>query len=311
MSATLKVKVSEARMLTPLVREFTLTPCTGRLPGFSAGSHVQVHLPLGERTLRNAYSLTSDPAQHDHYRIAVRLQSDSRGGSRHLHEQVQVGDTLTLSPPANLFALHSQASQHILIAAGIGITPFMAYLSELEKRNAAVELHYLCRPGLSDAYLATLQQRLGARLYVYDGQRRIDLPAILGNRPLGTHVYTCGPQRLLADVQEYARALGWPASRVHHEAFSAPQPGTPFELELLRSGKRLTVAADQSLLEALEAIGVEVPNLCRGGVCGQCITRHGGGDIEHRDHFLTRNEQAEFLMPCVSRGCGPCVSLDL
>lgn len=311
MNATLKVQVSDARLLTPLVREFTLIPCSGRLPGFSAGSHVQVHLPLGERTLRNAYSLTSDPTQRDQYRIAVRLQTASRGGSRYLHEQVRIGDTLTLSPPANLFPLHSQARQHILIAAGIGITPFMAYLCELEKRQADFELHYLYRPGLTDAYLAALQHRLGPRLRVYDGQRPIELHAILSDRPLGSHIYTCGPQRLLADVQEYAKALGWPASRVHHEAFSAPQPGTPFELQLLRSGKRLTVSADQSLLEALETAGLDVPNLCRGGVCGQCITRHVGGDIEHRDHFLSRSEQAEFLMPCVSRGCGPCVSLDL
>jgi ferredoxin-NADP reductase len=311
MSASLSVRVSEARMLTPLVREFTLEPCMGSLPGFSPGSHIQVHLPLAERNLRNAYSLTNASTQNHNYRIAVRLQEASRGGSRYLHQQVRVGDTLSISAPANLFALHSTANLHILIAAGIGITPFMAYIEALEKRDANFELHYLFRPGLTDAYLNDLQQRLGSRLHCYDASRRLHLPTILGGRPLGSHVYTCGPQRLLADVQEYAKALGWPASRVHHEAFSAPQPGNPFELELLRSGRRLTVGADQSLLEALEDAGLDVPNLCRGGVCGQCVTRHVSGDVEHRDHFLNRTEQAEFLMPCVSRGCGPRVVLDL
>ncbi|PUB40826.1 MULTISPECIES: PDR/VanB family oxidoreductase [unclassified Pseudomonas] len=309
MSAALKVQVSAARMLTPVVREFTLTPATGSLPGFSPGSHVQVHLPLAEGTVRNAYSLTSDPAQPQHYRIAVRLQDASRGGSQYLHRQVQVGDTLQISPPANLFAPHGTARLHILIAAGIGITPFMAYIAAMEQQQADFELHYLFRRGLSDAYLDELQQRLGPRLHTYD--RRPDLNPILGNRPLGSHVYTCGPQPLLEAVEQHAARLGWPSRRVHSEAFKGAQPGQPFDLQLLRSGRRLRVEAEQSLLEALEHAGLQVPNLCRGGVCGQCITRHQGGAIEHRDSFLSPAEQADFLMPCVSRGSGPCVSLDL
>ena len=309
MSAALNVQVSAARMLTPVVRELTLTPATGSLPGFSPGSHVQVHLPLAEGTVRNAYSLTSDPAHPQHYRIAVRLQDASRGGSQYLHRQVQVGDTLQISPPANLFAPHGTARLHILIAAGIGITPFMAYIATMEQQQADFELHYLFRRGLSDAYLDELQQRLGPRLHAYE--RRPDLNPILGNRPLGSHVYTCGPQPLLEAVEQHAARLGWPLKRVHSEAFKGAQPGQPFDLQLLRSGRRLRVEAEQSLLEALEQAGLQVPNLCRGGVCGQCITRHQGGAIEHRDSFLSPAEQADFLMPCVSRGSGPCVSLDL
>ena len=309
MSAALKVQVSAARMLTPVVREFTLTACDGALPAFSPGSHVQVHLPLAEGTVRNAYSLTSDPAHTRHYRIAVRLQDASRGGSQYLHRQVQVGDTLRISPPANLFAPHGTARRHILIAAGIGITPFMAYIATMEQQQADFELHYLFRPGLSDAYLDELQQRLGPRLHQY--AQRPDLSALLANRPLGSHVYTCGPHPLIEAVEQHADRLGWPRNRLHAEAFKGAQPGQPFDLQLLRSGRTLRVEAEQSLLEALEHAGLQVPNLCRGGVCGQCITRHQGGAIEHRDSFLSPAEQAEFLMPCVSRGSGPCVSLDL
>ena len=309
MSRPLQVQVSATRMLTEAVREFTFTPCSGHLPAFSPGSHVQVHLPLAAGTLRNAYSLTSDPADNRHYRIAVRLQEHSRGGSRFLHREVQVGDTLQLSAPANLFALHSTASLHILIAGGIGITPFMAYIAALEQQQADFELHYLFRPGLSDAYLDELQQRLGPRLHVY--AQRPELNRILANRPLGSHVYTCGPQALLEAVEHHATRLGWPRKRVHSEAFKGAQPGQPFDLHLVRSDRHLHVEAEQSLLEALEHAGLQVPNLCRGGVCGQCMTRHHGGAIEHRDSFLSPAEQAEFLMPCVSRGTGPCVSLDL
>jgi ferredoxin-NADP reductase len=296
-----------------VIRELTLASRFGRLPRFSSGSHVQVHLPLGERSLRNAYSLTSDPADTQHYRIAVRLQDNSRGGSRFLHQQVQVGDTLRISPPANQFALHSTARQHLLIAGGIGITPFMTYLCALEQRNADFELHYTYRKGLTDAYADALHQRLGARLHGYDSSagEALDLAAVLSERPLGSHVYVCGPERLLMGVREQAKALGWSKGRVHWEAFSGAEPGLPFDLELARSGRQIQVSAEQSLLEALESAGLDIPNLCRGGVCGQCATRHLKGDIEHRDHVLSAAERTEFLMPCVSRASGSSILLDL
>jgi len=313
MSALIEVEVAQVRQLTPLVREFTLVPRAGRLPRFSAGSHIQLQLPVGERLLRNCYSLTGDPARSDSYRIAVRLQEASRGGSRHLHESIGVGQRLRITPPANLFALHSRARLHILIAGGIGITPFMAYVDELEQRGAAFELHYAFRTGLSDAYADALRQRLGARFHAYDGGTgpALDLQAVLKGRPVGTHVYTCGPQGLIADVRAQAQALGWADSCVHSEAFAAPEPGVAFSVELVRSQKRIEVAPGQSLLEALEDAGLDIPNMCRGGVCGQCATRHVGGEVEHRDSVLTAQERAHLLMPCVSRSCGTPVLLDL
>lgn len=300
--SALEVRVSAARSITPVIRELSLTPVSGTLPGFSAGSHVQLHLPNGKR---NAYSLIGDPRDTGHYRIAVRQQAQSRGGSRYIHEQLQVGDALKISPPANLFALDATARLHILVAAGIGITPFLAYCSELLLRGDSFELHYAYRAGVSDAYVETLRERLGERLHVYEnGNRRLDLGQVLQQRPLGTHVYACGPQALLDALREQGQALGWPAARLHWEAFAAPEPGLPFQVELARSGRQLQVAAEQSLLEALEVAGVELPNLCRGGVCGQCRTPYLRGDVEHRDLFLADAERVDHLMPCVSRGCG-------
>lgn len=306
MNGLLDVRVTAVRQLTPLVREFTFEAEQGELPVFSAGSHVLVHMPAAGRTLRNAYSLLGDPAEPARYRIAVRLQDDSRGGSRFMHEQVAEGDRLQLSPPANLFALHSQAHHHLLIAGGIGITPFLAQIAELERRGASFELHYACRGGLTDAYRTELAARLGTRFHAYDATagERLDLAALLGGQPLATHAYVCGPQRLIDGVRAAAVSLRWPHNRVHWEAFAAAAPGEPFVAELAESGRRIEVPAEVSLLEALEQAGVAVPSLCRGGVCGQCATRYRAGAVEHRDSFLGEAERADQLMPCVSRGCG-------
>jgi ferredoxin len=66
-----------------------------------------------------------------------------------------------------------------------------------------------------------------------------------------------------------------------------------------------------SLLDALEEAGIEVPNLCRGGVCGQCETGLLAGEAEHRDSFLPPEARGEKIMPCVSRARSARLVLDL
>jgi len=314
MNSMIEVEVTKVKQLTDVIREFTLSPMEGALPGFSSGSHIQLHLPTSHRVLKKAYSLLSDPADTSSYRIAVRLQEHSKGGSRFMHEGLSEGDHLHITVPSNLFAPNSSARHHLLIAGGIGITPFLSYLAEFQRQSKSYELHYAYRGGVTDAYVTDLRQAFSAKLHTYDSnlQQRLDLNQLLSNQPVGTHVYVCGPERLRLAVQEAATTNAWSPSRIHWEAFAAAEPGQPFQVELARLGKRLDVSADESLLEALEASGVEIPNLCRGGVCGQCATVYLEGDVEHRDAFLSQADQSQQLMPCVSRGmCGSRIVLDL
>ncbi|GLO55100.1 ferredoxin--NADP(+) reductase [Pseudomonas putida] len=309
MSAIFDVRVADIRILTPVIREYQLQATSGDLPAFSAGSHIQLLLPGGQR---NAYSLIGDPIHSDCYRIAVRQQERSRGGSSYIHQSLEVGAALKITSPANLFALNRHAGEHILVAAGIGITPFLAYSKELLRAGQAFELHYAYRQGYSDAYLENLRGELGERLHEYpSGKRRLDVKTLLQHRSLSTHIYACGPQHLVADLKEGARQSGWSPNRVHWEAFASAEPGQAFEVVLARSNLQLHVTSNESLLEALERSGVKLPNLCRGGVCGLCQTRWLQGDVEHRDMFLTSEERESYLMPCVSRGCGSPIVLDI
>lgn len=302
---TLSVKVANIRQLTPVIREFTFVPVDNELPAFSAGSHIVVEVPTGERVQRNPYSLLSDPRDHSQYRIAVRRLDESRGGSQGMHGNVDIGDQIDVSLPQNMFFLHSQARHHVLIAGGIGITPFMSYVAELQARGASFELHYAYRGGQSDAFADDLRERLGDKLRTYDSTagEHLDVAAVLGGQKLGAHVYTCGPGSLIEAVREQASALGWPAGRVHWEEFAAPEPGVPFSVELTRSGQRIDVPGDRTLLETLEDAGVDIDSGCRGGVCGACKTRYLEGQVNHRDHFLAEDERDTYVMPCVSRGC--------
>ncbi|WEH93193.1 PDR/VanB family oxidoreductase [Acinetobacter soli] len=314
MSQLIPVQVTQIQQLTPVIREFSFEALEHPLLPFSSGSHIVVHLPLQERILRNAYSLVSDPYQPQRYQIAVRLQEHSRGGSRYLHEHVKEGDVLNVSAPLNLFSLHSQAKHHVFIAGGIGITPFVSHIRQLIHTDGSFELHYACRDQLSNAYESVLDQLFPSQLHVYSKRTasRLDIAQLLQQQDLHSHVYVCGPERLIQAVLDTAQQLGWSKHRVHWEAFNSPPPGIPFEVYLSKSQKSIQIPSDYSLLEALEANEIEVPNLCRGGVCGQCVLKYQHGEVEHRDHFLTGAERQNLLMPCVSRAKQGCrIELDL
>ena len=314
MSSNISVRVKAIQQITPVIREFSLEAVDHPLLPFSSGSHIVVQLPLPDRLLRNAYSLMNDPYDQHEYKIAVRLQEQSRGGSKYLHEQVKVGDQLNISAPLNLFSIHSQAQHHVFIAGGIGITPFMSHMRFMLHAGDSFELHYACREGISNAYGAELKELFKDQVHIYSekNKQRLDVEALLRQQHLNTHVYICGPERLIQAVSSTAEKLGWSPNRVHWEAFNSPAPGIAFDIHLNKYNKNIHVESDFSILEALEANGIEIPNLCRGGVCGQCVTPYSVGEVEHLDHYLSLQEQQSMLMPCVSRSkSGKCLHLDI
>jgi ferredoxin-NADP reductase len=315
---TLHVEVTTIEQITPLIKHFTLrsvdrTP----LPAFSGGSHVVVVMRAVNRVHRNPYSLLSPPSDRSAYQIAVRRMEDSRGGSLFMHEQLSVGSRLEIAHPVNLFPLDKIARKHVLIAGGIGITPCLAQLEDLHDGAIPYELHYAVRSGQHAAFGERLRTREGDRVRFYHDNeaQAIDYDALLSAQPLGTHVYVCGPAGMISRVIETARRWGWPDSHVHWEKFSAPPVGDAFEVFLARAKIAVKVLPDQSLLEAIEAVGVEVPYLCRGGVCGFCQTRvlEADGELLHYDHYLTDVDKArgKSIMPCVSRADCKKLVLDL
>jgi ferredoxin-NADP reductase len=315
---TLAVVVAAIDQVTPLIKHFKLASAEGGpLPAFSGGSHIIVVMRGAARMHRNPYSLLSSPRELDHYEIGVRRMEESRGGSHFMHDQVRVGSRLEIAHPVNLFALDKIARKHVLIAGGIGITPFLAQLEDLHDGSVPYELHYSVRSPEHAAFLTRLREREGEKVSMYyDSENQaLDFDGLLSNQPLGTHVYVCGPAGLINKVVATATGCGWPDSHVHWEQFSAPPVGDAFDVFLSRSRLTVHVPHDQSLMESIEAAGVEVPYLCRGGVCGYCQTRvlELDGELLHNDNFLSDAEKAKgnSIMPCVSRARCKRLVLDL
>lgn len=315
----MQVRVASITQVADKVKRFRFERTDGQpMPIFSGGAHVIISMRDGQVLRRNPYSLMSSPSDTGGYEISVLRVENSRGGSAFLHEKLKQGDTLTLSHPVNLFSYDHRGKKHVMMAGGIGVTPFMAMMDQMDREGRAFELHYAVRTRTHGAYWKELQQRYGAhRVKVYCDEEKLFIPAeeILANQPLGTHLYVCGPAGMINGVLGKARGLGWPKENLHSEEFLAPPPGKPFKAILAKSNRTIEIAAHQSILEALEAAGVDAPYLCRGGACGQCETSvvSCNGEIQHNDHYLEPSEKAsgKKIMICVSRVQGDAITLDL
>lgn len=315
--AKLQVRVAEVVEVNALIKRFRFVRRDGNpMPAFSGGAHAVVEMDdHGTRRL-NPYSLMGNPGDLAAYEISVRRDDQGRGGSLFMHRHVSPGMAMVLSYPVNLFALDNRARKHLMIAGGIGITPFLAQIAQISQFGGRFELHYAARSKPLGAYMDRLTAAHSNRVQCYfdDQKQMIDLARLLSSQPLGTHLYVCGPKGMITWVLGTAAKMGWPAHALHHEEFLAPGTGKPFAVELAASKRTITVGTAQSLLEAMEAAGVDAPYLCRGGACGQCETNilRCDGQLLHRDHWLTPEDHAagQKIMPCVSRFEGKTLVID-
>ena len=289
------------------------------LPAFSAGAHIDVHLPNG---LVRQYSLCNPPGETGRYQIAVLRDPASRGGSQAVHNLLPEGATLHISAPKNHFPLATEAPHHLLLAGGIGITPLLAMAEHLTSQGECFELHHCTRSRDRTPFTERVAASAFARHTHHhfddgDAVQKLDIAATLQRAPDGTHLYGCGPQGFMDAVLNAGRAQGWPEERLHREYFAAApvdhaNDGS-FELEIASSGRVIPVRADQSALAALLEAGLDIPMSCEQGVCGTCLTRVKAGTPEHRDQYLTPEEQAanDQFLPCCSRASSARLVLDL
>ncbi|WP_166969557.1 PDR/VanB family oxidoreductase [Brevibacterium atlanticum] len=283
------------------------------LPPWEPGAHIDV---LIGPDLERQYSLCGSTETPHSWRIAVLKEPESRGGSQWMHEELKVGDRIRIRGPRNNFSL-VDADEYIFIAGGIGITPLLPMIAHCESNGKPWRLTYGGRSEASMAFIDTLALH-GEKVEFWPQDRAgiIDLDTLLANPRDNVAVFCCGPGPLLDAVEKQCER--WPKGTLHVERFRPSKnalsgENTAFEVELDESGQVIDVAADQSIVEALEAAGIHIPTSCREGTCGTCETVVLDGVPDHRDSFLTDQEKEsnEVMMPCCSRAKCPRLVLDL
>ncbi|MDE1946990.1 MAG: oxidoreductase [Burkholderiales bacterium] len=319
-TTTLDVLVKARRNEALDICSFELVDGAGAaLPAFTAGSHLDVHLPNG---LTRQYSLCNDPAENHRYLIAVLREPASRGGSQAMHDAVQVGTRLRISAPKNHFELAGAAEHSLLLAGGIGVTPILAMARRLARTGASFEMHYSVRSRERAAFadeIAASAFTQNVSLHLDDGapEQKLDLERLLAASVAGRHLYVCGPKGFMDAVLGTARRCGWPEERLHWEFFAADvlksDTDAVFSVKVASSGQVVEVRPGQTIVEALAAAGVSVETSCEQGVCGTCLTRVLEGVPDHRDSYLMPDEQSrnDQMLVCCSRSRSPLLVLDL
>jgi len=319
----MQLRIRSIAYLAEEINGYELVDPNGRdLPRFTAGSHIGVRLgPTDSAAVWRDYSLWNDPAERRRYCIAV-LREKLGEGSRHLHDAVRVGDIVEVSLPRNHFPLAEEAERHLLLAGGIGITPIMAMIAELRRRQAEFRLYYCTRTPERTPFRDELDllAAMGRVVFHYDGgdpSKALDIAALLRQRPEGTHLYYCGP----AGMMEAAAAASahWPAGSVHCEYFTGPgaapparfEDDRPFRVRLAKSGAEYDVPVGETIINVLRHHGVETRTSCELGYCGACLTRYLAGEPDHRDPILGERARETHMLICCSRARSAVLELDL
>lgn len=314
--ATIRVTVARKWMAAEGIAAFELRPIKGLLPTFQPGAHIDVHMPNG---LIRQYSITNGPGESDSYVIGVKLEPDSKGGSRCMHETLREGDVLAISEPRNNFPLRRDAEKTIFVAGGIGATPLIAMAQALKNQSLDFAFHYFAQNQGQLAFpekTVLLGEALKPQLGLDPEGTAAKLKDILSGYRPGMHVYLCGPGPMLEAARRIAAELGWPETGVHFEYFkntNTIDDSSSFEVALARSCVTLKVPAGRTILDVMREAGIDMPSSCEQGACGTCLATVIEGEPDHQDVYLNDAERKSGtkIMTCVSRAKSARLVLDL
>lgn len=309
-----EARVLAARDLSGAVREILIAPEGGAAP-WTPGAHIDVSLPLKGGAQVRSYSLVGEAAGA--YRIAVKREDGGRGGSRFMHT-LAPGAKIFVSEPKNAFALDYSRPAYLLVAGGIGVTPVIGQAQALARHGAKLRVALAARTRADILFHDEFSRAVGERVecFVSSEGRRIDPPREIAGLADGGELYICGPLPLVDAFRKAWKDAGRPAHLFRTETFgsSGEFAAQPFKVNVPALQRTIEVAADCSMLDALEAAGVEMISDCRRGECGLCAVDvlASNTPLDHRDVFFSEEERREArkICACVSRAVGGEISID-
>lgn len=303
---------------------------------FVPGQFLTIRVRADGRDHARCYSISSPPEASGYLEISVKRQGVV---SSTLHATARPGSSLAVKAPAGAFTYPSGDDRPlVLVAGGVGITPLMSMARHalLAEPTRPVTLVYSARSwdgfAFRDEIRTTARRHPAFRVFfavtgdtdrtdVYPG--RIDAELLRTAAPDLEHsiVLMCGPQPMIEALREGMQAAGVPPAQIRFEIFQpavaasaarAERPpvrvnGAAHRITCARSGRAITVEPPQTLLDAAEAAGIEIPSLCRSGVCGTCRTKVVDGQVDCASDVLDDEDRREgVVLACVSTPLGDC-----
>ena len=316
-----ELTVTDIQAETTLIRAIRLARPHGEpLPSWEAGAHIKVRLPDGGERSYSLINTSLDPAATTRphaYRLGVRLEQPSQGGSQFMHT-LKVGDVLSVSAPRNNFPLEPTAKPVVLLAGGIGVTPVLSMAATLAASKRPYRFIYAGRSRDQLAFLGESEALNRERLTIHtdDVAGIFDVKGLMASLTGDEPLYLCGPKPMIDTAIKSAKDLGWADGRLRFEIFAAVTPvegDQAFEVVLNNSGKTFQIPPGKTILAVLLEAGEDPLHDCQRGDCGICQVSVIEGTPDHRDYILTDAEKAagKVMQICISRSKTPRLVLDL
>lgn len=338
-----KLRVARIDQETPDVKTFRLVACHGGGIPFSylPGQFLTLTLPVGEKPIRRSYTISSSPTQGYYCEITVKREEHGFG-SRYLHGEIKVGDTIEVQAPSGkFFFAGKEADSIVLIAGGVGITPMMSVTRALTDMAWEGEIFFIVACHDPEHFIFESElKRLQARhenLHVFAAMSRIEqdvdgywkgrlsrellaewVPEIASRR-----IHLCGPPAMMDAVKKMLAELDVPADSIHTENFGGEQKPrvraeqrakvadtdvaeTGGTVTFTRSDKSAELLPDETILEASERVGVEIEYSCRVGMCGVCTVKLLSGEVtmEVDDGLESDDREEGVILACQAKSTG-------
>lgn len=298
---------------TSNVRTFRLAvPGGGPLPfTYQPGQFLTFSLQPEDKIVKRSYTIASSPSQRDYIEVTIKREEQGLI-SRYMHDQVQVGDKLTLQAPGGKFYFNgSEANNVVLISGGVGITPMMSAARYLTDHCWAGNIYFLFCARTSDDFifrqeLEYLQQR-HENLHVLASMTRAKGTSWMGTQGQFTpevindfvpeitqhRAHICGPPAMMDAVKDMLLGLGVPTNQIKIEAFGtvkriptaqpviAPVPADQSvpKVTFSLSQKTADLPPNMTVLDVAEDNDIDIDNSCRSGTCGSCMVKLLSGQV--------------------------------
>ncbi|QIS22386.1 ferredoxin reductase [Nocardia terpenica] len=290
---------------------------------FTPGQYIGIGVLVGGRWHWRSYSLTcppdwTDPDNRAERLISIAVKAMPEGFlSSHLVNGVPEGTVVRLAAPQGGFVLPEPAPPKVLfLTAGSGITPVMAMLRTMDRRDGIADVVHIHSARTADdvmfaAELADLHDRhpsFVSHLHLTGEQGKFDLATLDGLYPdwRERQTWACGPLAMLDDIEKHWAAADL-SDRLHVERFEVERSaaGEGGTVTFVRTGRSVAVDGATSLLQAGEGAGVQMPFGCRMGICQTCVVTITDGHVRDLRNGM-EHQAGEKVQTCISAAAGDC-----
>ncbi len=305
-----RAKVIAVSELSEQVLAVELKP-EAKWPLHLAGQHILLTVENNGRLMSRTFTIASSSEQALHQGI-IRLvikQNALGAFTPALNSVLKPNLWLNISRPMGDFTFDANLQNHLFVAGGSGITPFIAKLHEhLPRAKSPITLLYFAKPHqhlLVDELMTLADHYPYFNVKFLNRVEHGDVSGQLSDYP-NHHISVCGPQSLYQQVASYCEQndigcasehfapLAWPSSTNINDSDGE-------QVEVKHNGKALLVDQAQSLLMHFKQKGIQVNSGCGMGICHQCQCTKRRGIVRDMRTGKLSDMGEELIQLCISQ----------